>query len=277
VTERHESLIVARDATTEGKISTVKYVQHEHPRYTKLVAELQKFPDYTPILVDFNFYPVSAVSPDGSMAASDKERRLRYDFRCGLALPLSASCYAYTPGGSHQQLFWVWTCPRVDLIDDGDRTAEARLIAALLGDMPIYHTRAMNAEAEAKFGNVPSMTPQLVRTMRRAFSFDASAPRTVAEGELENHLFDYMSLGGDSGIYMDLRALNQRPAAYDDFWEYANLWINDALRPAADDRRHMQRQGAILNASKAISIPDMLSQVKAAWFEEHNTELAVLT
>jgi hypothetical protein len=91
VTERHESLIVARDATTEGKISTVKYVQHEHPRYTKLVAELQKFPNYTPILVDFKFYPVSAVGPDGSMAASEKERRLRYDFRRAPSFPTAST------------------------------------------------------------------------------------------------------------------------------------------------------------------------------------------
>ncbi|KAJ1446501.1 hypothetical protein M885DRAFT_604849 [Pelagophyceae sp. CCMP2097] len=277
VSARQVGLHVARDATTEGKIIMVPYSEHVIPRYARLDAELQKFPQYTPVLVDDSYYDDSAAGPGGSMSAFDGGRKRRFVFRNQLILSQHASTFAYTPGGSHRQLLWVWTRPHADRIVDGDRTAEARLLLALHSDMPVYDTCAMNSEAESKFRHLPGLAPQIARSMRRAFSSGASASLTAAEADQENRLFEYMSLGGDSGIYIDLRKLNQRPESFDAFWEFVNLWINDALHPAVDDRRHQQRQGPVMNASKAMSIRDMISQVKVAWREENTTELAVPT
>ena len=63
--------------------------------------------------------------------------------------------------------------------------------------LPIYHTRRMVAEVDARFRRVQELTPAVVRTMRRLLSNDASAARTVEQAATEERVLEYICHGGD--------------------------------------------------------------------------------
>jgi hypothetical protein len=256
----------------EGKVTTVPSEQNPDRRYGGLIRSLNLVDPFVPVLLDDGHYFANApMGPDGSERALSYQRDKRHVYRKHLALNLNAATYSYTPGGNHIQLCWVWKRPglRGVPLSDTDATAEARLLAGLQSGIPVYHSRAMNASAELRFRQIPQLSPAILRAMRRSYSDDASAPHSKESAEIEARIFDYISKDGEPAFYYDLRALNHRPEKFDEFWKFANSWIADKLRPAVDDRRHEQRQGAVLNASVALSIPDMLRQIQASWKDEH--------
>ena len=64
----------------------------------------------------------------------------------------------------------------------------------------------------------------------------------------------------DPNVLPDLRELNTgRSAKFNTFWEECAKFLNEDVGNAVDDRRH----GQITHLARAISIRDLVEQVKA--------------
>jgi hypothetical protein len=189
----------ARTPATWGE---VKILPRTHngvvAKYSRLNALLGSSQLYEPILIDDRL--MLADIKMGSGTTEQDERKLqnaRASYREGLAFGFCAKSYSYHPGGQRPMLVWVWRCQHPEHVDSTDETAETRMKAKIQELLPIYHTRRMVAEVDARFRRVQELTPAVVRAMRRLLSNDASAARTVEQAATEERVLEYICHGGD--------------------------------------------------------------------------------
>jgi hypothetical protein len=92
---RHE-LCDARDSTTGNNLVSIPFVSNPDQRHRVLSDALGRVGDYEAVLLDDNYYFQGVpAGPDGSEAALNRLRDLRFKFRKQLALrqrPLLKSC-----------------------------------------------------------------------------------------------------------------------------------------------------------------------------------------
>ena len=108
-----------------------------------------------------------------------------------------------------------------------------------------------------KFGRVsPSTKPSSLRYFYRELTGDESAASTTEQADFDKRIKQII----DPNVLPDLRKLHTgRPAKFNTFWEECAKFLNKDVGNAVDDRRH----GQITHLARAISIRDLVEQVKA--------------
>ena len=86
----------------------------------------------------------------------------------------------------------------------------------------------------------------------------AAAP-TLDQEDIDHRIREIIDLE-DPDVVPDLRTLNAgQPTRYDVFWEECEKFLSEEVGLAIDDRRH----GQIVHLARAISIGDLVEQVKS--------------
>ena len=164
--ELREKKSPARDAVTNGTVRTVPRIAAASMDscYSRLASILTPKSNFEPVLLtDNHYYGGSQVGPEDPEAKTSELRRLRNVYRTGLRLPFEAGMYEYSPGGSHRKIVWEWKRPSTT---DDMNTAEMRLIISLQSQVPVFHSRLMQAEAEARFRALPGVSSQIIGAMK---------------------------------------------------------------------------------------------------------------
>lgn len=92
------------------------------------------------------------------------------------------------------------------------------------------------------------------------FSGDQSASNSAEQTQVDNRIQQIIDME-DLDVLPDLRALNssQHKSKFDRFWEECQKFLSEDLGTGVDDRRH----GNITHLARAISIEDLVQQVRA--------------
>ena len=125
---------------------------------------------------------------------------------------------------------------------------------------PQYHTRAMRTAMFQKFRqNSPSTKPSALRYFYKELTGDHSAASTTEQEEVDKRIKQITDMENPT-VLPDLRALNLgRAAKFNSSWEECARFLNEGVGAAVDDRRH----GEITHLARAISVRDLVEQVKA--------------
>ena len=126
--------------------------------------------------------------------------------------------------------------------------------------IPQYHTRAMRRAMFEKFGRIsPYTKPSALRYFYKELMGDQSAASTTEQEEVDKRIKQIIDME-DPIVLPYLRALNSgRAAKFNSFWEQCSRFLNEDVCAAVDDRRH----GEITHLARAISVQDLVEQVKA--------------
>ena len=111
-----------------------------------------------------------------------------------------------------------------------------------------------------KFGQIlPSTKPSALRYFYKELTGDQSATSTTEQEEVDKRIKQIIDME-DPTVLPNLRALNSgRAAKFNSFWEQCSRFLNEDVGAAVDDRRH----GEITHLARAISVRDLVEQVKA--------------
>ena len=165
----------------------------------------------------------------------------------------------YSSGSNIGNLHFLWKVP-----DERDPAAvferSQPVIESVKLVIPQYHTRAMRAALFEKFGRVsPCTKPSALRYFYRELTGDQCSTSTTEQAEVDKRIKQIIDME-DPSILPDLRALNTgHSSKFNVFWEECGKFLNEDVGVAVDDRRH----GEITHLAKAISVRDLVDQVKA--------------
>lgn len=165
----------------------------------------------------------------------------------------------YSPGSNIGNLHFIWKVPEeCDAATVFERSQP--VIENVRFVIPQYHTRAMRAALFEKFGRIsPCTKPSALRYFYRELTGDQCSASTTQEAEVDKRINQIIDME-DPSVLPDLRALNTgHTTNFKCFWEECGKFINEDVGVAVDDRRH----GEITHLAKAISVRDLVDQVKA--------------
>lgn len=181
-------------------------------RYNDLFHEIQTRPCYDPIFLN-------------NLIGDDATKEARYHY-------VSTLLKNGLPGGSWRTCVFFWKVPN----DGTDRQLSDRVAAVLKQDMPTFHTRALKAEFQSRFGNVAKITPAIRRAIYRSLTDDSSANDNAISNALDNRMAVAIN-SEDPDLAVDLREMNEgRPEKYEVFWEALGSYLEEHM--AAQERRH---------------------------------------
>lgn len=180
----------------------------------------------------------------------------RYMSELQKGLSTSVVLYTYTPGGSIVNHHFVWRVPD-DFSVEAAVTVNQGVVAKLMTEMPIYHTRAMKKDFISHYGLLlPETKPYMLRSIYKELTKDLSGSRTFDESQIDARVKEALD-AEDIDIIIDLREMNEgRAAKYDDFWAMCSEYLSECT--AVPDRRH----GNFCFMAKAVSVRDLIQQVK---------------
>ena len=92
--------------------------------------------------------------------------------------------------------------------------------------------------------------------MYRQLAGDTSAASCEGEKSIDDRVKQTFDLE-DPDVLVDLRQHKGHPSKYDQFWVACELYIQNTMETAVDDRRHDR----IAHLPVALSVNDMLSEV----------------
>jgi len=201
----------------------------------------------------FEFVSANSLLPSNSM---QKHRLIELLSSTGLKFPCAILMYA--PGSNIGNLVFLWKLPCVtdlsSLFEQSQVTVEN-----MKAVIPQYHTRAMRTAMFEKFGRIsPSTKPSTLRYFYKELTGDQAAASTTEQEEVDQRILQIIDME-DPTVLHDLRALNSGQATkFDVFWEECGRFLNEDIGIAVDDRRH----GEITHLARAISVRDLVEQVK---------------
>jgi hypothetical protein len=162
----------------------------------------------------------------------------------------------YTPGSNIGNQHFLWKVP----VDCGTVFEQSQVVIEKVKALiPQYHTRAMRTAMFEKFGRIsPSIKPSSLRYFYKELTGDESAASTTEQADVDKRIKQIIDME-DPNVLPDLRELNTgRSAKFNTFWEECAKFLNEDVGNAVDDRRH----GQITHLARAISIRDLVEQVK---------------
>ena len=172
-------------------------------------------------------------------------------------LPVSSF---FSPGNNIGNLHFLWKVPE-ECYPAGVFEQSQPVIENVKLVLPQYHTCAMRAALFEKFGQIsPSTKPSALRFFfYRELTGDQCSASTTEQAEIDKRIKQIIDME-DPSILPDLQALNTGHASkFNVFWEECGKFLNEDVGVAVDDRRH----GEITHLAKAISVRDLVDQVKA--------------
>ena len=232
----------------DGSTSDLKYIKSVGVRdektqilYRELEHSLHGKVDYEPFCLN-EFLPV------------DRRKRFRYLHEPGVQLPFDVWLYSYHPGGSTRAMWFVFKS------GSGPDAQRANCVLQKLEkDMPVYHTRAMRRDFMSCFSLVARTSNTILNAMYRYLTQDMSTLPSKVSQKVHERLEECLKTQDPDLVY-DLRVLNEgRESIYDPFWKEVDSLMNENAMKAVNDRRH----GTICHTSLAMSVPDLISQVKS--------------
>ena len=193
------------------------------------------------------------------------EPRKRYNFlqsllRTGIQSPIVVC--THSPGNNAGNLHFVWRVPKEDHIEKIFSQSQ-HVIETVRLQFPVFHIRAMRKTMFSKFGRIaPSVKPSVLRYFYCDLTGDATAANDMGEAEVDERVLQFLQMEPDEpSTVTDLREVKhpEHKTKYDVFWNKAEIFLNEDIGTAVDDRRHSQ----VTHLAKAISISDFREQVEA--------------
>ena len=158
--------------------------------------------------------------------------------------------YKYSCGNYYGNLNFIW---KVDTIDD-DRAI--KVVDAVRQMLPTFSTRAMRKDIMQKYGR--EISPALLRNIYSFITQDSSAPETSHMQRVDDNVAAFLAESDDPDLFYDMRRLNGRPndESLNTFWEELKKFLDESSVV------HKRRQGEIAYLPVAMSINDLIGQVK---------------
>lgn len=208
-------------------------------KYCSLETYLSEKDEYDPVPLT-DFWPA--------------DRKKRYYYIQYMQLPFDVTLYQYSVGGPHENLSFVWKCPKhLDLQKAND------VIHRLEKNIPVYHTRAMRKEFRQKFALVTKVSPSVMDEMYRYLTGDISTPSSNVSKGVQQRLIALID-AQDPDIAFDMRMLHEKkPSQFDDFFGEVGKFLQEYELQAVDDRRH----GLVSHMAVAMSVKDLHEQICA--------------
>jgi len=206
-------------------------------------AFLKEKPTYEPVFVR-DFAPL--------------DRRQRYSYlqelKKGLSVPVVL--LTHTIGANVGNYHFLWKVPECFNIQAAV-SENNRVIQSIQDQLPQYHTRIMRQNFINMYGRLmPKTPPYILRDIYKELTGDQSGSRTSNEKEIDQRIREAVELE-DPDIIVDLRHNNAgQTEKYTEFWKVCESYLNECT--AVHDRRH----GSETFMAKAISIRDLIAQVK---------------
>ncbi|KAK3094620.1 hypothetical protein FSP39_004120 [Pinctada imbricata] len=210
-------------------------------KYMKLEQALNDVHTYSPICIN-------------DFAPSDRQRR--YHYIQDIQFPFDVTVYAYSSGGPHESLHFIWKCSKMLDLQQANK-----VIHEIERNIPIYHTRAMRRDFRDRFSLVCKATPSVMNEMYRHLTGDSSVPGTGIEKAVRERLLVLLDSQNSDLVY-DMRTLHhdgEKEKCFEKFFEEVEKYINEYELKAVDDRRH----GLVSHLSVAISVRDLREQISA--------------
>ena len=193
------------------------------------------------------------------------EPRKKYEYlqvlnSSGLTMNVTMMTYSHGNNIGNVHFLWKSVSPGFDDISNSQHVIEKAK-----EEIPVFHTRAMRRALFEKFGRVaPTIKPAILRALYRELTNDASAPSNLHEAEIDERVRMVIDME-DPDTIIDLRHLNSgRKGQYDVFWQECKKFLEERVGKAVDDRRH----GTVTHLATAVSVRDLLEQVKCRCLEE---------
>ena len=219
-------------------------------RYKDLENALLNESEYTPVFVsDF----------------CDMDRRKKFFYVQDIQLPFDVTLYTYCSGGPNASFHFVWRCDKFL-----DLQKSNKVIHEIERDIPVYHTRSMQAEFKQKFGMISKTHPAILGEMYRYMYLtgDSSALSNKLSKDVHARLLAVIE-SENPNVAFDMRTLNETESSstkFDRFFEEVEKFINEFELKAVDDRRH----GLISHLAVAMSVKDLHQQISARVPENTN-------
>ena len=150
---------------------------------------------------------------------------------------------------------FIWRVP--DNFDAQAALSEnEKVIQFVKTQIPHYHSRAMCQDFINMYGRLTSTTaPYVLRDIYKVLTNDQSASRTTDEKEIDMRIKE--GLESEDPDITDLCEFNGRKTDnYKVFWEHCESYLRDCT--AVHERRH----DSVVHMAKAISVRDLIAQVK---------------
>ena len=176
---------------------------------------------------------------------------------CGLRFP--CILLVYSPGSNLGNLHFLWKVPSgADVASSFEQSQS--VIERIRSQIPHYHTRAMRSAMYEKFGRIsPATKPSALRYFYRELTGDQAAASSTEQATVDERIKQIIDME-DPSVLQDLRTLNTGQATkFNTFWEECAKFLSEDIGAAVDDRRH----GQITHLARAISIRDLVEQVKS--------------
>ena len=149
----------------------------------------------------------------------------------------AACMFCYAPGGSVPNIYFIWKEPSESIELETER---AHIQGRLMAEMPVFHTRQMRKEFQAKADLICNLSPAQVRNIYKELTGDESVSENTVSKEMDTRMRAVM-LHADPDVIIDMRTNGKgRPPKYDDFWDIVQEQIELKIDQAVDDRRHAE-------------------------------------
>ena len=183
------------------------------------------------------------------------EKRRKYIFIRELEKGLSVPFFFFIHTHSCNYYF-AWKAPE-HLHEEASTIENVRIIEEIKQQIPTYHTRAMKREFFAMYGRIScSSKPYILRSIYRTLTGDESASRTTDEHILDQCIQEALQTE-DPDIVLDLRKLNSNSSDnFTTFWSKCREFLSSCTTV------HERRHGIITYMARAISVRDLIEQVR---------------
>ena len=228
--------------STEISVESNNHQNSEYLPLLKLFANEQ----------DYKVKMINDLLPEDSVKRYRFLKKLKSD---GLFVNPSSklALYTRTYNNNIENLHYGWLIPADGVDDDKLRDVQRECERAA----PLYHSRQMKRKF-IEIANTLEVNTSKAK-LRRLYSVatrDASSSRSLAEGEIDQRVMDFVELEDDS-IVCDLRKLNHRPASFEEFFNAAEQYMSEEVETSVDDRRH----DSVVHLDKAFSTQDLFKYV----------------
>jgi hypothetical protein len=173
----------------------------------------------------------------------------RFRFFEHIHLSVAVDMLKYAPGGSHNIVVCFVEVPE-DRSEPQKQTDAGRFVAAMMPQLPVFHTRRMKQNFKQQIQNIAVIKPSAVDLIYKELAWDASA---ASNPDIQQRLHSMFL--GENSLIADLRHLNPgRPNdRFDVFFTNLETVVNDVT--AEDERRHN-----VAHLARWMSVKDLVSQ-----------------
>jgi len=245
----HQSISPVREVSSSVSYCVVAASTSVHSQLKKIDNIVARSSPYEPIHLN-NHSPADA--------------RHRYNFlqvlKGGLSMPVVH--LSYKTGNNIGDVHYIWH----GNTHDTDVTLlehSLTIVETLQTPFPKYSTRAMRRAMFTKFGRVSSgIKPAVLRCYYRELTGDCVASSNLTEEKVDKRVKQLLDMEPeDPRTISDLADTEspERRTKFDIFWSECSKFLAEGVGEAVDDRRH----GTVTHLAKAISIRDLLEQVKS--------------